>query len=548
MVDTIKRNDRESLLAKRVERLTAELDQLENAHAKYWNVIRKSVGVLSSLAQTKPGGPIEKAVMELKKASAQKRGNLKTVTAKVDALQSALMADSPQKGQAPNSQPVETPKASPEARPETETALLAAISALASLAPRNPESGLWQAVDRLKLLVQEKNIRPQAVKEASHLIKTQLLSHEEAVQKNKQPALDVELKSDAPKALLGWRLASRLLNGMYLEDEAFDADLAKVENAVKSFLNSGELDKPALAMAADLMENLRSILDRRHQDAQNALLEIVKELVKTEAELAGTVDSHGKEIISGGQLLQSDISSRLAALVKEVNQAQDMDSMKSQVLGHVHAMRDNLAQRIASQRSLVDATAQRMAQLKQVVSQANQRIKLAEEKSRRWGREAMTDNLTGVWNRRALDMMLMRGQEKFKQGMCLLILDVDQFRGLVNEWGVEAADQALVTIARELKQCIRESDYLFRYEADHFAALLQGRDLTRGGAVAECMRSRIQEIHFSQKGLDPMRLTATVVAATHRQDEAPADLWARTREVLKEVRLKGHSNKALTTL
>ena len=389
MVDTRKRTDRETLLSRRVERLTEELDQLENAHAKYWNIIRKSITALSSLAHTEPGSQVELAVKDLRNSTAQRRGSLKSMTAKVDALQSALINAPAAKTKMTGKTAVEVKERSSGIDEAQKAAFLSAVSALSALAPNDPESGLKRSVDRLKTLLDEKSIRPEAVKEASQAVKNQLLAHEVASRSPRAVDLKKELQPHETKALLGWRLAARLLAGMHLEDDEFDQSVAKVEMAVEDFLDTGEVDKPTLAMAADLMENLKSILERRHQDAQNALFEIVRELMATEAELMRTVDQNGQNIISTGDLIQSEMGNRLATLVKDVSQAKDLDTMKGQILGHVQSMRQNLAQRISSQRALTNATMERVSQLKQVVNEAHNRIKLAEEKSRRWGREAL---------------------------------------------------------------------------------------------------------------------------------------------------------------
>ena len=142
----------------------------------------------------------------------------------------------------------------------------------------------------------------------------------------------------------------------------------------------------------------------------------------------------------------------------------------------------------------------------------------------------------------------MRGMGSPGEGMCLIIMDIDQFRSLVSEWGSKAADKALVTIAQETQKCLKPTDYLFRYEADHFAALVKGTDLTYAGGVAECMRNKVQAIRFSYQGLKPMRLTATAIAATPRQNENANELWDRIHEVLKQVSQQGGGNQTATTI
>lgn len=99
---------------------------------------------------------------------------------------------------------------------------------------------------------------------------------------------------------------------------------------------------------------------------------------------------------------------------------------------------------------------------------------------------AMRDPLTGLLNRRGLELALQRGCEASKP-LSVVMLDLDHFKQINDSFGHEAGDEALVGLGRHMTRVVRAGDSLGRYGGDEFLMVLPGLD----GAAAERVARRL---------------------------------------------------------
>ncbi|WPP55141.1 GGDEF domain-containing protein [Acinetobacter pittii] len=114
---------------------------------------------------------------------------------------------------------------------------------------------------------------------------------------------------------------------------------------------------------------------------------------------------------------------------------------------------------------------------------------------------ANTDPLTGVSNRLALSEYLKIVEsypQKFMQ-TCLMIIDIDRFKQVNDQYGHIVGDRVIVSIAEQLKQNIRSSDLIVRYGGDEFLILLEQVQFVDARLLAEKIRIAIslEEIDLS---------------------------------------------------
>lgn len=127
---------------------------------------------------------------------------------------------------------------------------------------------------------------------------------------------------------------------------------------------------------------------------------------------------------------------------------------------------------------------------------------------REYKRNAMVDALTGLYNRRWLEEALPRFVNRFsrsKQPLALLMLDVDHFKRVNDEFGHPAGDAVLVTVAHTLRTAVRPTDHVARYGGEEFAVILPETGPRAAHGVAERLRVAVKlaSIRDAQNNLLP---------------------------------------------
>ena len=134
-------------------------------------------------------------------------------------------------------------------------------------------------------------------------------------------------------------------------------------------------------------------------------------------------------------------------------------------------------------------------------------------------RNAATDPLTGLYNRRYFDEVMQSELDRAveqQRGVDVILVDIDNFRKLNQEKGHLQADHVLQEVGAVLKRCVRATDHVFRFGGDELLALLFGAkpDTTPivEGRVHQFLKSHKR---FQQRFGEP--LTVSIGAATYKE-------------------------------
>jgi diguanylate cyclase (GGDEF)-like protein len=132
---------------------------------------------------------------------------------------------------------------------------------------------------------------------------------------------------------------------------------------------------------------------------------------------------------------------------------------------------------------------------------------------------AMTDALTGLWNRRAFDQALRREWKRAvrdESQLSLLLLDLDHFKLLNDQYGHPLGDECLTTVASAISDTVRASDVVCRWGGDEMAIILPGTDHAGAARTAEKVRAAVEALRFrARKNADEwVSVTASVGVVT----------------------------------
>jgi diguanylate cyclase (GGDEF)-like protein len=110
--------------------------------------------------------------------------------------------------------------------------------------------------------------------------------------------------------------------------------------------------------------------------------------------------------------------------------------------------------------------------------------------------QALTDPLTGLFNRRAFDQRLAEETNRalrHERDLSLIMVDVDRFKTINDRFGHATGDYVLVNLARSLEAVMRQGDLLARVGGDEMAMILGDCPPSQAADVAERMRRAIDE-------------------------------------------------------
>lgn len=176
-----------------------------------------------------------------------------------------------------------------------------------------------------------------------------------------------------------------------------------------------------------------------------------------------------------------------------------------------------LVQARAQAQSLAAALALANAELQTLHAQLTQHTQVVESENRALAELSQTDALTGLGNRRALAQAIAHWQALAEPGACasVLMLDVDHFKAVNDQYGHDEGDRVLAALARQLQASIRSSDLAVRYGGEEFTLWLPNAD--RPGAAHTALRVH-EHVRSLRAGGQPVTVSIGVATATLAHD------------------------------
>ncbi len=157
-------------------------------------------------------------------------------------------------------------------------------------------------------------------------------------------------------------------------------------------------------------------------------------------------------------------------------------------------------------------------------------------------RDATTDALTGLANRRALDAQLAAETDRvarYDRPLSVLVIDVDQFKRINDVWGHPAGDRALRAVAEVLRASLRATDFVARLGGDEFVAILPETGPEGAATTAERIAARVREQVPSGARAS---LSVTIGAASAERGDTAEMLLARADAALIEAKRLLHAS------
>ncbi len=304
-------------------------------------------------------------------------------------------------------------------------------------------------------------------------------------------------------------------------------------------LDTGQLTT-ILQTVAGLVSQLRSRVDEEKRELEGFLIQLTDRLHELGQHLQ-VAHTQQRASIDSRRELGEVVRNQVKDIESSVHEASSLDHLKVAVQERLDSIRSDLdtyrrneEQSHAQMEQEVKALTSRLQELETECQQLR-------ERAQREHMQAVTDALTGMFNRSAYETRSSQEHARWKRyqtPFALLLWDVDGFKEINDTYGHAAGDNALKLIAGVLKENLRDADFTARYGGDEFVALLSETSLETALVVAEKVRTAIVESKFDHKGT-PVAIALSCGIASIQQENTLDAMFQRADAALYKAKRSG---------
>ena len=157
---------------------------------------------------------------------------------------------------------------------------------------------------------------------------------------------------------------------------------------------------------------------------------------------------------------------------------------------------------------------------------------------------SITDSLTKVYNRLKMDEVFIQQiatSKRYQSPLSVIMLDIDYFKGINDEFGHVVGDSVLKTIAQLIKSNLRTNDFLGRWGGEEFLIICPSINIDDARFVAEKLRATLADTGFS-----PLKkVTASFGVAEWEADESQESLISRADAALYRAKNAGRNKVSI---
>lgn len=161
---------------------------------------------------------------------------------------------------------------------------------------------------------------------------------------------------------------------------------------------------------------------------------------------------------------------------------------------------------------------------------------------------SMTDELTGLFNRRSFDNAFEKEflrAARYNNKLTLVMFDIDHFKNINDTYGHQCGDYVLQQVSNAALQTFRKTDTVFRFGGEEFVVILTETDIQQSIIPLERFRKTIETLGLTYQNQE-IKVTVSVGACQY-QDEfrTKEDLFQETDTALYEAKNSGRNKCVL---
>jgi len=358
-----------------------------------------------------------------------------------------------------------------------------------------------------KIITQSlRNMAASKVKVSASNLKTSLTNNEAFIQMIKH-------------AMAGGEKSELLKYVTPLKGFVADAPLKEIEDMV--FDPDKGFNETMTALLSALSEHIITLEKRQHK-VSSFIEDVFSKFVGLQAELttsfSNSIDFVEKDLEIDKKLL-GDAEDMHNVLKNE----DSIDYLRSKMLESFSNFVDTFGSKTENKKGHLDTIAKDYSSVNTELEEYKQQVNKLQSDLNKYKTESITDHLTGLFNRKYMDMKMGEEIERYKRmntPFCVMLVDIDHFKSVNDNYGHLVGDQVLKHLSKLIQDNIRKTDFAFRYGGEEFLVIISNADVRNSQHIAEQIRKKLETVNFALKG-NSFYVTASFgIASFEKTDDA----------------------------
>ncbi|MFT4581368.1 MAG: diguanylate cyclase [Gammaproteobacteria bacterium] len=304
----------------------------------------------------------------------------------------------------------------------------------------------------------------------------------------------------------------------------FPANLAAQVSETRRRIESADsvaILRECIPRIAQLTAIIRSQLQEQIDGLAQFLKVTLQKLRLLESQIQQSNEFH-TESAENAFNLEKDLGGRSDEVRTEIEEEQDIDSIKAAVNSHLDSVGASLNEYVHVEDSRHESARERIDNMVRAINELEFEAKELRDNLEKQHSQILIDPLTGILNRAGYDENINKEYQRWKRyssSLSVAVIDLDLFKDINDSYGHAAGDKVLATVSRQIETQIRESDVLCRYGGEEFVLLLPETNLDDGLVMLEKLRNYIAScnFHFRQTRV-PVTFSCGIAELRHEDD------------------------------
>lgn len=365
---------------------------------------------------------------------------------------------------------------------------------------------------------------------------------EQWVESTREP--DAQFADQAPEVLRpeqGEALRKellRLIDALPVPEE-YNERVLVVRDQLSSGVPSSDLPK----QVAELVDALLAYNERERE----GLATIASEIAARISQFVGFADRVAVDQQEGEaarQKLDDEMRDSLSGMQSAVDEATSLGDLQRRTRASLSSLLERLDVFMEDESKRRDEFQTELSQTKAQLGQAEDETAKLRGELQKQRERSLLDSLTRLPNRQSYELRIGHEFERWRRygSQCAVVmLDVDHFKPINDEFGHLAGDRVLRAIGKLVREQVRRTDFAGRYGGEEFVLLLPGTDVAKAVDVAEKVREAVSKAPFRFRDRRVDVTMSLGVAAFGKGDQRYEEAVERADKALYRAKNNGRN-------